>query len=87
MMRDKGFWWFFKRVAFYFFLILITLFLIIGISTGGSFGINKTVGWAWDITNFNFWFGVIMFLLFIFMILSLISFLVIILIKHLKGNS
>lgn len=84
MMREKGFWWFFKRVAFYSFLILIALFLIIGFSTGGSFGINKTVGWAWDITNFNFWFGVITFLLFVFITFSLISFLIIKLVKYLK---
>jgi len=24
----------------------------------GLWGINKTVGWAWDITNFVFWVGI-----------------------------
>lgn len=29
------------------------------ISTGiGTWGLNKTVGWAWDITNFVFWVGI-----------------------------
>jgi Ni/Fe-hydrogenase subunit HybB-like protein len=29
------------------------------ISTGiGTWGLNKTVGWAWDITNFVWWVGI-----------------------------
>jgi molybdopterin-containing oxidoreductase family membrane subunit len=24
----------------------------------GSWGLNKTVGWAWDITNFVWWVGI-----------------------------
>jgi molybdopterin-containing oxidoreductase family membrane subunit len=24
----------------------------------GMWGLNKTVGWAWDITNFVFWIGI-----------------------------
>lgn len=88
MIRDKGFWWFFKRIAFYSFLILITIFLIIAYSTDGSFGINKTVGWEWDRTNFYFHFGVILFLIILIIVTSIIiSFLVVKLVKHLKGNS
>jgi len=42
------------------------LFMMIGfatigyeISTGiGTWGLNKTVGWSWDITNFVFWVGI-----------------------------
>jgi molybdopterin-containing oxidoreductase family membrane subunit len=42
------------------------LFLTIGVltmayqvSTGiGTWGLNKTVGWSWDITNFVFWVGI-----------------------------
>jgi molybdopterin-containing oxidoreductase family membrane subunit len=29
------------------------------LSTGiGTWGLNKTVGWAWDITNFVWWVGI-----------------------------
>jgi hypothetical protein len=29
------------------------------VSTGiGTWGLNKTVGWAWDITNFVWWVGI-----------------------------
>ena len=32
--------------------------MIYTISTGiGTWGLNKTVGWAWDITNFVWWVG------------------------------
>jgi len=33
--------------------------MIYTISTGiGTWGLNKTVGWAWDITNFVWWVGI-----------------------------
>ena len=33
--------------------------IIYTISTGiGTWGLNKTVGWAWDITNFVWWVGI-----------------------------
>jgi molybdopterin-containing oxidoreductase family membrane subunit len=47
------------------FSIAITAFLwgigciVYTISTGiGTWGLNKTVGWAWDITNFVWWVGI-----------------------------
>ena len=47
------------------FLISLAMFLwglgwiIYTISTGiGVWGLNKTVGWAWDITNFVWWVGI-----------------------------
>lgn len=47
------------------FAIALTAFLwglgciIYTIATGiGSWGLNKTVGWAWDITNFVWWVGI-----------------------------
>lgn len=36
-------------------LVAITVTLFKGI---GAWGLNKTVGWAWDITNFVFWIGI-----------------------------
>ena len=45
--------------------ISLTLFMwgigciIYTVSTGiGTWGLNKTVGWAWDITNFVWWVGI-----------------------------
>ena len=33
--------------------------MIYTVSTGiGTWGLNKTVGWAWDITNFVWWVGI-----------------------------
>jgi molybdopterin-containing oxidoreductase family membrane subunit len=33
--------------------------IIYTVSTGiGTWGLNKTVGWAWDITNFVWWVGI-----------------------------
>jgi molybdopterin-containing oxidoreductase family membrane subunit len=42
-------------------LIMTIGFLVIGyeVTTGiGTWGLNKTVGWSWDITNFVFWVGI-----------------------------
>jgi len=54
-----------SRSWYYCFIVAVTL-LIIGVCavtyqilTGiGTWGLNKTVGWAWDITNFVFWVGI-----------------------------
>ena len=47
------------------FLISLTAFIwgagcmVYTVSTGiGTWGLNKTVGWAWDITNFVWWVGI-----------------------------
>jgi molybdopterin-containing oxidoreductase family membrane subunit len=32
--------------------------IVYTVSTGGTWGLNKTVGWAWDITNFVWWVGI-----------------------------
>lgn len=36
-------------------IVLVTYQIIVGI---GTWGLNKTVGWAFDITNFVFWVGI-----------------------------
>ncbi len=41
--------------------LLLMGIIVIGyqVSTGiGTWGLNKTVGWSWDITNFVFWVGI-----------------------------
>ena len=39
-----------------FLLILATILLSIILGGGHPVGINKTVGWAWDVSNWMYWF-------------------------------
>ncbi|NQY06676.1 MAG: polysulfide reductase NrfD [Flavobacteriaceae bacterium] len=51
-------WWIVFSIAAVAFLWGIGC-IIYTISTGiGTWGLNKTVGWAWDITNFVWWVGI-----------------------------
>ncbi len=51
-------WWIVFSIALTAFLWGIGC-IIYTISTGiGTWGLNKTVGWAWDITNFVWWVGI-----------------------------
>ncbi len=51
-------WWIVFSIALIAFLWGIGC-IIYTISTGiGTWGLNKTVGWAWDITNFVWWVGI-----------------------------
>ncbi len=51
-------WWIVFSIALLAFLWGIGC-IIYTISTGiGTWGLNKTVGWAWDITNFVWWVGI-----------------------------
>ncbi|MBF4983368.1 hydrogenase, partial [Nonlabens mediterrranea] len=51
-------WWIVFTIALVAFLYGIGC-IIYTISTGiGVWGLNKTIGWAWDITNFVWWVGI-----------------------------
>ncbi|MBT8185391.1 MAG: polysulfide reductase NrfD, partial [Eudoraea sp.] len=51
-------WWIVFTIALAAFLWGIGC-IVYTISTGiGTWGLNKTVGWAWDITNFVWWVGI-----------------------------
>ncbi|MEQ3661820.1 MAG: hydrogenase, partial [Flavobacterium sp.] len=51
-------WWIVFSIALAAFLYGLGC-MIYTISTGiGTWGLNKTVGWAWDITNFVWWVGI-----------------------------
>ena len=51
-------WWIVFSIALAMFLWGVGC-IIYTISTGiGVWGLNKTVGWAWDITNFVWWIGI-----------------------------
>src|SRR6476659_1789218 len=59
MLRPRcGLWW--AGCTFAFSLLLLGVAAVsYQISTGvGTWGLNTTVGWAWDITNFVFWVGI-----------------------------
>jgi molybdopterin-containing oxidoreductase family membrane subunit len=50
-------WWIVFSIALIAFLWGLSC-IIYTVSTGiGTWGLNKTVGWAWDITNFVWWVG------------------------------
>lgn len=51
-------WWVCFSVAFTF-LIIGAVTVAYQIKVGiGTWGLNKTIGWGWDITNFVFWVGI-----------------------------
>ncbi len=51
-------WWLVFSIALVAFLWGLGC-IIYTVSTGiGSWGLNKTIGWAWDITNFVWWVGI-----------------------------
>jgi Polysulphide reductase, NrfD len=56
--RAGGWWWLTFLVAFSALVlgvVAVTYQLFVGI---GTWGLNRTVGWAFDITNFVFWIGI-----------------------------
>ncbi len=56
--RANKSWWIVFSIALVAFLWGVGC-IIYTISTGiGVWGLNKTVGWAWDITNFVWWVGI-----------------------------
>ena len=51
-------WWIVFSIALAAFLWGLSC-IIYTVSTGiGTWGLNKTIGWAWDITNFVWWVGI-----------------------------
>lgn len=56
--RANKSWWIVFSIALVAFLWGLGC-IIYTVSTGiGTWGLNKTVGWAWDITNFVWWVGI-----------------------------
>ncbi|HET8737923.1 MAG TPA: NrfD/PsrC family molybdoenzyme membrane anchor subunit [Pricia sp.] len=56
--RANRHWWIVFTIALVAFLWGVGC-IIYTVSTGiGTWGLNKTVGWAWDITNFVWWVGI-----------------------------
>lgn len=69
-------------------LIISILVLIISffISSNITYGVNRTVGWAWDLTNYRFWIGCFFSLLILLIVLVLIVFISKLIIKKIKAR-
>ncbi|MBL87464.1 MAG: hypothetical protein CMO82_12475 [Winogradskyella sp.] len=60
----------------YYFFVIITLILVLFSCfyfSEGIVGINKTVNWAWDFTNFVFWLELIIYLTVIFLMVYVLT--------------
>jgi len=51
-------WWIAISISGFFLLVFIISALATAWHGIGMWGLNKTVGWAWDITNFVWWVGI-----------------------------
>ena len=56
--------WLLERGVFIVFLILLVVGLMYVVTLPETYGVNKTVGWAWDITNMRYWYGITWFIYF-----------------------
>lgn len=64
-----------KRFLKYFISIslVLILFSLIYLSSNEIVGFNKTVNWAWDLSNFNYWIILITYTLLLLIMLSIIA--------------
>ena len=58
MNKASKSWWIGFSIAFTFFLVWVVSLSYTFWTGLGAWGLNKTVGWAWDITNFVWWVGI-----------------------------
>lgn len=56
--------------------VLVITFIMYFLSTDKTYGVNKTVGWAWDITNIQFWLGLIPLAIIVLIIIGLLTIIV-----------
>jgi len=64
-----------KRFLKYFISIslVLILFSLVYLSSNDIIGFNKTVNWAWDLSNFNYWIILITYTLLLLIMLSIIA--------------
>jgi len=74
---QKSFWWYFIRVTLFSIAFIVAILLL----SDWNYGINKTVSWAWDISNIRFWIGVLLYLGLMFAFFSIITILVMKIVK------
>jgi hypothetical protein len=76
----KKFWWYFIRVV----LFTIASIAVILLLSDWNYGINKTVGSSWEISNARFWLGVLLYTALVFGFFSMITVLVMKIVKLTK---
>jgi len=64
-----------KRFLKYFISIslVLILFSLAYLSSNNIIGFNKTVNWAWDLSNFNYWIILITYTLLLLIMLGIIA--------------
>jgi len=55
MKNTIGFWKLYKIIG----TLLLAMVTIVCFFLSRTYTINKTIGWAWDTSNYNFWFNFI----------------------------
>ena len=76
----KNFWWYFIRVILFTVAFIASILLL----SDWNYGINKTIGWAWEISNITFWLGVLLYIALVFAFFSIITVLVMKIVKLTK---
>ncbi len=77
---QKRFWWYFIRVVLFTLAFIVTILLL----SDWNYGINKTVGWVWDISNIRFWLGMLFYIAIVFAFFTMITVLVMKIVKLTK---
>ena len=83
MFKDnfqKSFWWYFIRVVLFTLAFIITILLL----SDWNYGINKAVGSDWELSSFRFWLVVLIYIALITGFLSMITVLVMKIVKLTK---
>lgn len=74
-----------KRILFLL-AIIVVLAIIFFAKSQETWGMNRTVGWAWDLTNINWWIGITLPLAFFILIIILSYKFVLFLFKQLQDK-
>jgi hypothetical protein len=77
---EKSFWWYFIRVVLFTAAFIITILVL----SDWNYGINKTVGASWKVSNVRFWLGLLFYMALVFAFFSMITVLVMKIVKLTK---
>jgi uncharacterized membrane protein YhaH (DUF805 family) len=77
---QKSFWWYFIRVVLFTLAFIITILLL----SDWNYGLNKAVGSDWELSSFRFWLVVLIYIALITGFLSMITVLVMKIVKLTK---
>jgi hypothetical protein len=72
LKHKRKFGWYFIRV---FMVLIFMVFICFGLITSGTYKVNKTVGWAWDISNFAWWLDMLFPMALIILSIAILSYL------------